>query len=159
MISDKRRQEIAESLRRLAANYGRSMTEFEEALAVLCRKLELDEISVPRPDRSQWRADRRAEARLTDVVVDRATFTVRWHGRSCFLGSSLPFRLFERLSRRPNQFVSYEQLYDEVWFAQRSREAVRSVVKVLRQKLIRAGMRGLAQAIDGRTRDHYMLVR
>jgi DNA-binding response OmpR family regulator len=53
--------------------------------------------------------------------------------------------------------VSHEQLQEEVWDAVRSRSAVRSVVKVLRAKLRKAGMTGLADAIDGHVAGHYAL--
>jgi DNA-binding response OmpR family regulator len=159
MMTDKRLKEIAESLRRLAANYTSSIAEFEDTLGVLCRKLELDEITVLRPHRSTPAVFAPAETRGSELLVDRTDFTVRWNDRSCYLGNSLPFRLLERLSRRPNQYVSSRQLLDEVWGGPRSKAAIRSVVKVLRQKLRRAGMRDLAQAIDGRTRDHYALAR
>jgi DNA-binding response OmpR family regulator len=91
-------------------------------------------------------------------IVDRTTFTVRWSDKICYLGNTLPFKLFERLARRPNQLVHCDQLLDEVWQCCRSREAMRSVVKVLRQKLCQAGMKDLAKAIDGKTARHYGLM-
>ncbi|MBN1909327.1 MAG: helix-turn-helix domain-containing protein [Pirellulales bacterium] len=91
-------------------------------------------------------------------IADRTTFAVHWHGKSCYLGNTLPFRFFERLARRPNQLIPCDQLLDDVWQCCRSREAMRSVVKVLRQKLSRAGMVDLAKAIDGTTARHYGLI-
>lgn len=91
-------------------------------------------------------------------IIDRTTFTVHWGGKSCFLGNTLPFKLFERLARRPNQLVPCDQLLDDVWQCCRSRDAMRSVVKVLRQKLSQAGMEDLAVAIDGTTARHYGLM-
>jgi DNA-binding response OmpR family regulator len=91
-------------------------------------------------------------------IIDRTTFTVHWGGKSCFLGNTLPFKFLERLARRPNQLVPYDQLLDDVWQCCRSREAMRSVVKVLRQKLGQAGMENLAVAIDGMTPRHYGLM-
>jgi hypothetical protein len=38
-------------------------------------------------------------------VADHATFSVRWHDNTCYLGNSLPFRLMERLAYRPNQLI------------------------------------------------------
>jgi len=90
-------------------------------------------------------------------IADRATFSARWEGKTCPLGNTISFRLLERLSRRPNQLVPCQVLLREVWEGCRSREAVRSAVKVLRQKLASAGMEDLAAAIDGSTAHHYSL--
>jgi DNA-binding response OmpR family regulator len=158
MAIDKRLEEIADALRRLVANYRSSIADFEVTLAILCRKLELDEMTVLRPSHGVRTGVVRSEVAKDELLIDRTTFTVRWNGRTCHLGNSLPFRLLERLSRRPNQYLSSAQLLDEIWGGPRSKAAVRSVVKVLRKKLRRAGMQDLARAVDGRTRDHYTLV-
>jgi hypothetical protein len=91
-------------------------------------------------------------------MVDLATFSVHWDGKTCVLGNTLPFRLLERLGRRPNQFIHCDQLLDEVWQGLRSREAIRSVVKVLKQKLVQAGMDDLAASINGNQPYHYGLI-
>ena len=91
-------------------------------------------------------------------VADRSTFSVRWRDNTCYLGNSLPFRLMERLAYCPNQLIHHDRLLDEVWECRRSRESMRSVVKVLRQKLCQAGMEDLADAIDGTTSRHYGLM-
>ena len=91
-------------------------------------------------------------------IADRSTFSVHWRNKTCYLGNTLPFRLLERLAHRPNQLIHHDRLLDEVWECQRSKEAVRSVVKVLRQKLSHAGMEDLADAIDGTTSRHYGLM-
>ncbi len=90
-------------------------------------------------------------------IADRDTLSIRWRGKTCCLGNTLAFWFFERLARRPGQLVSNQQLLDEVWDGIRSKEAIRSVVKVLRQKLREAGMEELAIAVDGSNRDHYGL--
>ena len=98
----------------------------------------------------------------TDVrrrpIIDGATFCVHWDGRTCRLGNTLAFRLLERLARRPNQLVHCDVLLHELWDRYTSRDAVRSTVKVLRRKLITAGMESLALAIDGSTTRHYGLM-
>jgi DNA-binding response OmpR family regulator len=158
MIPDKRKGEIAESLRRLVVSYRATVAEVEETLVALCRKLELDQISILDRDLTFASARQAPRYELSGLVIDRLTFTVRWRGRSCYLNNTLPFRLLERLARRPNQYVSCAQLLDDVWEgAIRSKAAIRSVVKVLRQKLSKAGMRDLASAIDGRTKGYYTL--
>ena len=91
-------------------------------------------------------------------MVDETTFRVRWANRTCRLGNTYPFWLLERLARRPNQFVSYEVLFRDVWDDDyTSAEAVRSAVKTLRRKLNAAGMEDLAEAIDGSNSRHYAL--
>ena len=90
-------------------------------------------------------------------IADRGTFSAMWQGKSCYLGNTISFKLLERLSRRPNQFVHYEVLLQDVWEAQRSQETVCSAVKVLRRKLASAGLGDLAKAIDGSTAHHYRL--
>ena len=98
----------------------------------------------------------------TDVrrrpIIDGATFCVHWDGRTCRLGNTLAFKLLERLARRPNQLIHCDVLLHEIWDHYSSRDAVRSMVKVLRRKLSMAGMENLALAIDGRTTHHYGLM-
>ena len=91
-------------------------------------------------------------------IADPDIFAVRWKGKTCFLGKTLAFRLFARLARRPNHFLSHELLLDEVWECRVTKEAMRSVVKTLKQKLRQAGMEDLAAAIDGRRRECYGLI-
>jgi DNA-binding response OmpR family regulator len=92
------------------------------------------------------------------MMVDEATFSVRWHDKACYLGNTLPFRLLERLARRPNHLVHSDTLLQELWDRYSSRESLRSAVKVLRRKLVSAKMRELADAIDGSTAHHYGLM-
>ena len=100
--------------------------------------------------------DRFGDHRLP--CVDRTAFSIIWSNRTCYLGNTLPFRFFERLARRPNQFFSYGQLFQDVWDGEeRSNEAVRSVVKVLKKKLAEAGMDALAAAINGKNPGYYGL--
>lgn len=91
-------------------------------------------------------------------VADIATLSVRWEGKSCHLGYTLPFKLFERLARRPNCFVSYSQLLEDVWCQCRSDAAIRSVVKELKRKLIEAGMLDIAAAIRGEGRCYGLIL-
>ena len=91
-------------------------------------------------------------------VADHSSLSVVWEGRRCYLGRTLLFRFFERLARRPNQYVTYERLLQDVWDGPRSNEAIRSVVRDLRRKLKGAGMDDLAGAIDGSNRECYGLI-
>lgn len=89
--------------------------------------------------------------------IDRTTYTVRWRGGSCFLGSTMGFRLLERLARRPNEFISTVRLLDELWGGTRTPSTVRSTVWGLRTKLRSAGLQELADLIDGSSAGHYRL--
>src|SRR5437899_13066336 len=81
--------------------------------------------------------------------IETNLMSVTFRCKTCFLGNTLAFKLLCRLARRPNTYVSYEELLADVWHGVRSNSAVRSVVKTLRSKLRREGLAILAQAIDG----------
>lgn len=158
MSPEQRKLQIAGSLRELVLAYSHAMHHLETTLAILCRELDLDEselihgASSP-PSKVAFVAQ---DARYPRI--DRRLLSVIWRGRACFLGNTLPFRLLERLARRPNIYVSCEQLLEDVWHGTRSMAAVRSVVKELRQRLRAAGMEDLAGAIDGGVSGHYGLM-
>lgn len=83
-------------------------------------------------------------------LVDHSTFSVIWGGKTCYLGYTVLFRLADRLSRRPNQYVAPEQLLRDVWEGgYKSPETIRSTVRNLRQRLTQAGMGDLAATIHG----------
>lgn len=84
-------------------------------------------------------------------IVDHSTLSVSWAGRSCHLGYTILFRLADRISRRPNQYVTTDQLLRDVWDdGLRSPDTIRSTIRRLRQRLSLAGMQDLAGAIRGR---------
>lgn len=91
-------------------------------------------------------------------LIDTANFSVRWRNRTCILGCTLLFRLMDHLVFHANQYVSYEQLLEVVWGAERSSAAIRSAVFDLRGRLTGSGMSDLAQAIDGSNAGHYALL-
>jgi DNA-binding response OmpR family regulator len=153
-----RRDEIAASLRSLVQAYCKALSHLEETLAVICRELDLGEIEMFYEPLASRQDPVEESARADRPLIDRTLLSVEWRGKTCFLGNTLPFRLLERLARRPNQYFSYEQLLDDVWEGPRSFSAVRSVVKVLRKKLTAAGMNDLANAIDGTVCHHYGLM-
>ena len=88
-------------------------------------------------------------ARLySQPIVDMAAMTVTWAGRSHRLSNTLLLRLIERLSRRPNHFVSYERLLRDAWEGnERTDEAIRNAVHRLKARLRQAGMADLACAL------------
>jgi len=153
-----RRDEIATSLRSLVRAYCKALSHLEETLTVICRELDLGEIEMFYEPLASRHNPIREPARTDRPLIDRTLLSVQWHGKTCFLGNTLPFRFLERLARKPNQYFSYEQLLDDVWEGPRSFSAIRSVVKVLRKKLVEAGMEDLANAIDGTVCRHYGLM-
>jgi hypothetical protein len=90
-------------------------------------------------------------------MVDESTCVVSWNGRRCFLGHTMLLRLMCRLCRRPNQYVSHQQLLDDVWGDERTVDTIRSVVRQLRAKLRTAGMGEVARAIRA-DQSHYGLM-
>jgi DNA-binding response OmpR family regulator len=90
-------------------------------------------------------------------IINSASMTVTWQGRTCRLGSTILFRLMERLARRPNQYVPYDRLMRDVWEGSRSDDAIRAAAMRLKRRLRGARMPGLAKAIQGVGR-HYGLI-
>ena len=86
-------------------------------------------------------------ARSNGLVVSSSTCAVRWRGRCCVLGPSMPLRLIHRLAQHPNRFFTYDMLMDEVWERRCSDAALRALVCRLRRSLKDAEMLDLADAI------------
>jgi Transcriptional regulatory protein, C terminal len=84
-------------------------------------------------------------------------FLVSFRGDTCILGNGLLFRFLAFLADRPNAYLTYQELLDEVWDGPRSDSAIRSVVKRLRVLLRQKGMPELADAIDGSMPGRYGL--
>jgi DNA-binding response OmpR family regulator len=83
-------------------------------------------------------------------LLDDATLSVTWKGKSLHLGNTLAFRLLERLARCPNQYVTHLDLLRDVWEDEFTATAtIRSLVRQLRRKLRGAGWTDLAAAIRG----------
>lgn len=148
-----KREQIQQTLRNLAEAQATTMKLMEQALALMEEELSLDPVTYWKSKGSARSSGMKSESKL----IDFETLTVKFDGRSCFLGRTLPFRLFHRLACRPNTYVSYEDLLTDVWDGERTDEAIRSVVKILRGKLRQAGMELLAEAIDGSVPGHYAL--
>lgn len=92
------------------------------------------------------------------LAIDREQLTISWNGSRCYMGYTIPFRLLERLARRPNQYITHECLLHDIWGGPRSKSALRSAVNNLRSHLISAGMGDLAKAIDGSNAGRYGLI-
>jgi len=152
MNTDKR-ERIRNALRSLAESHAATIKLMEEMSALISEELALDPFTFwkTRPAQS-------GSATLNDgLQIDQEYFTISFDGRTCFFGNSLGFRLLERLARRPNVYLSYEELLAAVWDGVRTDSAVRAVVKRLRDKLRRLEMTKLADALDGSTSGHYAL--
>ncbi len=101
--------------------------------------------------------ERETSARTQDLpdfslrpIVDYSTRSVSWAGKCCRLGPTLIFDLLDRLARRPNQYVTHQQLLIDVWRTQISLVTIRSAIRDLRCRLRQAGMSQLANAIEGK---------
>lgn len=83
-------------------------------------------------------------------LMDDATLSVLWRGRSVHLGNTKGYWLLTRLLRCVNQYVTHLDLLREVWddeFADTT--VLRAGVRRLRIKLRRGGMTDLARSIIG----------
>ncbi|MBM4018456.1 MAG: winged helix-turn-helix transcriptional regulator [Planctomycetes bacterium] len=90
-------------------------------------------------------------------LLDEATLSVIWRGRTLHLGHTQGFWLLARLARRPNQYITHVDLLGEIWDDEFTDTSVlRAGVQRLRVKLRRGGMGDLADAIAGH-RGRYML--
>ena len=148
-----RLEQLRCSLRTLVDNYKATIDLMEGTLALLSDALALDPLTY-----FQTRTPPQAAAPGPQPsLVDPATFAVNFRGKICFLGGGLPFKFLARLARRPNAYVSYEDLLADVWDRNVSDAAIRGVAKILRQKLRRAGLADLADAVDGTVPGHYAL--
>src|SRR5262245_47708275 len=110
-MNSHRREQIQRSLRSLADCYAATLEVMEHTLALLGDELTLDPLTY---FRTRVRVHDPAPG-LQPLVIDPARRTVHFRSRTCFLGGRLPFRLLARLARRPNTFVSHEDLLDDVW--------------------------------------------
>ena len=158
MLTVEKKRLIQESLRCLGASHSAAVMQIEETIAVLTNALELGGIAADHAARSTSEQDFLRSPDHDLPIADQTTFTVVWRGRSCFLGNTLLFRLFARLLRSRNRFVSHVDLLDDVWDGPREGSVIRGVAKRLRDQLAKDGMADLAQAIDGTTSGHYGLM-
>lgn len=153
-MNPEKQARIRQTLKSLAEAQAATITLMEETLALMTEELALDPITFWKSRGSPFTV--LSPPTKTDLF-DTEMLTVTFQRKSCFLGNTLPFRFFVRLARRPNTYVTYEDLLEDVWEVIRTDEAIRSVVKTLRSKLRDARMGALAEAIDGSVPGHYAL--
>lgn len=152
-MSSTRRERIARVLRDLAEAHAASTKVLEQAMSLLCVEFNFDPLTY-----LQTRSLPPAANGVTQrLVIDKAMLSVSFAGKSCFLGNTLPFKFLSTLARRPNSYISYEQLLEDVWGCQVSDGAIRTVAKNLRNLLRKAGLAEVADAIDGSVYGHYVL--
>lgn len=152
-MAESRLEQLSSNLHRLVTMQTAMLAMLEETVALI--DVELQTL----PYRSILDADpSESPSGWTQPYVDKSLLAVVYRGRECFLGNTLSLRLFERLLRRPNQYLDHRDLLDHVWFGVREPSSIRSVVKELRAKLRNAGMADLSAAIDGRVAGHYGLI-
>ena len=146
-----RRQAVREALAALASTHAAAVAQLETAIRLLTDELNVD------PE-NPFVHVLPLVIRRPNELVDAANHSVRWKGRICFLGNNLLFRFFERISRSPNQFISYDVLLDEVWGGRRENSSIRGVAKRLRDRLAQGGMAELSSKIDGSNSGFYRLI-
>ena len=144
MLTNQKKQQICESLKKLVSSHQEFGHQIENATSELIKTLRLEQ---PEHRKSSDRP-----------VVDSSTFTVSWRGRTCRLGNTLLFWLLHRLSLSTNCYIAHVELLDDVWHGSRESSTIRGVVKRLRDQLISAGMQSLADSIDGSVSGYYGLI-
>ncbi len=143
------KEEIRAALDTLVTTHVQSTAQLEQAISGLSFVLDIERTSARPSSRSI--PDNGAPR------ADRDTLSIVWRGKSCFLGNTLLFRLFERLAKSPNRYVSHADLLDDVWGADRHASTIRGVAKRLRDRLREQGMGTVADAIDGSVTGYYGL--
>ena len=151
-MNAERREQLRRTLRNLAQVHAATIELMEQALSLVSDELSNDPLTLFRSRTTRERA-----VRSGMPIINEELLLIEFQGRSCFLGNTLSFRLFARLARRANAYLTYEELFSEVWRCDRSDGAVRSAVKRLRSAFRRNGMAELADAIDGSVPGHYAL--
>jgi len=96
---------------------------------------------------ASWQAARcdKPEPSKHGPVIDPGQFTISYQGQEpAFLGNTMLFRLITRLARRPNVFVSFNNLKREVWKDDHTDDqTVSRTARRLREKLDELGVGGV----------------
>lgn len=144
MLTNQMKNQIRVSLRKWASSHQEIGKQIESATSELAKLLELDQTE---------------EMKYSDrPIVDSTTFTISWEGHSCQLGNTLLFWFFHRLALSTNSYIANVELLDDVWHGVREASTIRGVVKRLRDQLTSAGMKSLADSIDGSVSGYYGLI-
>ena len=100
-MNAQKREQIRRTLRSLAEAHVATMNLMEQTFSLLSEELAIDAFTF-------WRSHPPSPVSGVSPErpsVDKELLSVSFHGRSCFLGNTLPFRLFARLA--PPQCVSH----------------------------------------------------
>lgn len=144
------KQALQKALAALASTHAVVVEQIELAIQLLTEAIESEEGEASIHDSRPGYRQR--------PVADRKTLTIYWQGSSCFLGNTLLFWFFDRISQSPNQYVTYSDLLDDVWGGPRENSTIRGVAKRLRDRLAADGMHQLAASIDGSVSGYYGLM-
>jgi len=147
-----KRELFRRTLQNLAQSHAETIELLEQTFALIVDELGIDAITF-------WKARTASAANPTAerlFRVDPDRLQIFFHGKACELGDT-PFRLLLRLAKRPNAYVTYEDLLADVWNGERSDSAIRSAIKRLRRTLRSQGLDELANAIDGSKPGRYRL--
>lgn len=96
-----------------------------------------------------WQSSRRSSATSdepsTKLIVDFSTMTLRYGDQGPFeIDSTLKYRIFARLARRPGFYVAFDNLKRDVWEDEYTEdETVSREIRRLRQALDDLGLRGV----------------
>jgi DNA-binding response OmpR family regulator len=140
-----------ESLRQLAEGYAAIIAHYERTISLL-------EAELARPARSSATSSSVTPSRSGELRILDETLMVEFRGKRCFLGNTVTLRLFRRLLQGRNRFIRHDELLRQVWQGIRAPSTIRSAVKLLRKQLRDAGMKDVANAIDGHVAGHYALI-
>jgi len=143
-------EKVREVITSLAVTHSLVVEQMEELIVLLQEIVDLEDNTPSLPIRTV-KSNRRP-------IANRQTLSIEWDGKSCFLGNTLLFLFFERLSRSANRYVSHEELLDDVWGGDREATTIRGVVKRLRDKLEDSEMTEVAHFIDGSIAGYYGLI-
>ncbi|MEZ6048758.1 MAG: helix-turn-helix domain-containing protein [Planctomycetaceae bacterium] len=79
------------------------------------------------------------------LIVDPGSFAASYRDqRPLVLGNTISFNLFARLARRPNVFVDFNRLRNDVWKDERTEDATISrAISRLRKQLQEGGLTGI----------------
>lgn len=140
-----------ESLRQLAEGYAAIIAHYERTISLL-------EAELSRPARQPVTSSHVTPTRSGELRILDETLMVEFRGKQCFLGNTVTLRLFRRLLQGRNRFIRHDELLRQVWQGIRAPSTIRSAVKLLRKQLREAGMKDVANAIDGHVAGHYGLI-
>ena len=143
--------DIRNALRAIADNHAATMTVLHKMLNDLSAQLDGERGDAALPIGVQVPTSKLP-------YVDTAMLSIVHGEHRCFLGNTIPYRFLVKLIGRPNRYFSYDELCADVWRGVRSEATVRSAVKIIRNKLRRALLHELANAIDGSVARHYGLI-